>query len=860
MRKLILTTNFALGDIVLMTAAIRDLHQCYPGAFLTDVRTPCGALWNYNPYLCHLDENDPEVETVALELPLIDWSNTVPYHVLEGFIDNLNQQLGLHIRCTQFKGDLHLTPAEKRGGSPIERLTGRPVPYWLIFAGGRHEITIKWWDRNRYQEVVNHFRGRIQFVQAGSESDHHPKLEGTIDLRGQTSLRELFRLIYHCEGVLCGVTGPMHLAAAVETKTRAAGLRPCVVIAGGREPVQWESYPGHQVLHTIGALPCCAQGGCWKTRTVPLGDGSPKDKPGELCVNVQEGLPACMRLITPEEVIRRIETYFTGSRLRYLAPPEAAAGRRAVRRTARNPLDARPLPIGDARYAVEEFRKSIGPCPEHFSGRGMVMSVWDLGSLPQTWILIRKLRQLGCGTAIELWHWRRDKRMALMERPLGALNVRLVDGWNLRKTAVVLGAFGAQACSLVHSSYAEVLLLDPQLDPVANPDRLFGAEEYRQTGALVWPGVPARRIQPQTYYLCGLEPSRESPMAAMPLLADKGKCWPALALWLWYHEQAHLYYPHTRDGQDAAHLAFCKAGVRCARASIGQGGDVWNDLSGSPMFEGVRQPPANLFLSGLPPSCSKLERRWIEELRQHLCVESAPANPLGRFGGPAPRPQIQRAIRSSAAGRRTRGGSAFSVVTLHDRKMARVGRLTAGVLREYARRHGYGYVCHRRMLDPQRHPSWNKVLAVRECLEKQREGWVMWVDADAMVMNHRLNAQNFILPGYDLVCASDGNGLVAGIFMIRCCPWSLRFLDTVFFLGDVKCDPDGCGPKWEQNTIKHILKNFDGFEEHALLLPQRQLNSDLRSFEPGDFILHLGLLSNGNRERIFRQALAWIVK
>ena len=87
MRKLILKTHFALGDIVLMTAAVRDLHRCYPGAFVTDVRTPCGALWNYNPYLQHLDEDDPEVETIPRDLSLIDWSNKVPYHALDGFID-----------------------------------------------------------------------------------------------------------------------------------------------------------------------------------------------------------------------------------------------------------------------------------------------------------------------------------------------------------------------------------------------------------------------------------------------------------------------------------------------------------------------------------------------------------------------------------------------------------------------------------------------------------------------------------------------------------------------------------------------------------------------------------------------------
>ena len=45
-----------------------------------------------------------------------------------------------------------------------------------------------------------------------------------IDLVGKTSLRELIRLIYRADGVLCPVTLAMHLAAAVETRA-AARLR-----------------------------------------------------------------------------------------------------------------------------------------------------------------------------------------------------------------------------------------------------------------------------------------------------------------------------------------------------------------------------------------------------------------------------------------------------------------------------------------------------------------------------------------------------------------------------------------------------------------------------------------------------------
>jgi ADP-heptose:LPS heptosyltransferase len=161
--------------------------------------------------------------------------------------------------------------------------------------------------------VIDHFRGRIQFVQVGEKGHHHPPLDGVIDLRGETTLRQLVRLTHHAQGAVSGVSLLMHLAAAVETAPGMPRNRPCVVIAGGREPPHFTAYPHHQYIHTVGALPCCDQGGCWKSRVVPIGDGDPKDQ--ELCIDVVGRLPRCMDMITAEEVIRRIELYYQGGAL-----------------------------------------------------------------------------------------------------------------------------------------------------------------------------------------------------------------------------------------------------------------------------------------------------------------------------------------------------------------------------------------------------------------------------------------------------------------------------------------------------------------------------------------------------------------
>jgi ADP-heptose:LPS heptosyltransferase len=328
MKRLILRNHQCPGDIVMLTAAVRDLHRACPGRFLTDVRTPCPALWEHNPHITPLREGDPGVEVIDCHYPLIHRSNHAPWHFLHGFIEFLNERLGLAIRPTEFRGDIHLAPQEKAWISQVEEIVGRTLPFWIVVAGGKLDFTIKWWEPRRFQRVVDHFAGRLQFVQVGEAGHAHPALSSVIDLRGKTDLRQLVRLVHHAQGVLCPVTLAMHLAAAVEVPAGRPKNRACVVVAGGREPPHWEAYPHHQFLHRAGMLRCCDDGGCWKSRVRPLGDRDARDAPQHLCVDVVGSLPRCMDMIDSEDVIRAIELYIAGGVVDVLSAADCEVPRR----------------------------------------------------------------------------------------------------------------------------------------------------------------------------------------------------------------------------------------------------------------------------------------------------------------------------------------------------------------------------------------------------------------------------------------------------------------------------------------------------------------------------------------------------
>jgi ADP-heptose:LPS heptosyltransferase len=217
MRRLILRSFQSPGDILMLTAAVRDLHAAAPGQFHTDVRTSCPALWENNPHVTPMKEHESGVEVLDMHYPLIHQSNQRPYHFIHGYAQFLEERLGVRIPVTRFKGDVHLSEQEKQGPPPGSA-DGVPERFWIVVAGGKNDFTAKWWDPACFQKVVDHFRGTITFVQTGEHGHWHPPLHGVVNLVGKTTTREFVRLMHYADGVVCPVTFAMHLAAAVEAR------------------------------------------------------------------------------------------------------------------------------------------------------------------------------------------------------------------------------------------------------------------------------------------------------------------------------------------------------------------------------------------------------------------------------------------------------------------------------------------------------------------------------------------------------------------------------------------------------------------------------------------------------------------
>jgi ADP-heptose:LPS heptosyltransferase len=237
-RKVILRNFQAPGDIVVLTAAIRDLKLSYPN-FLIDVRTTAMEIWENNPYLTPLNENDKNVEIYDVGYPLIHNSNEGSYHFIHGFRKDIEDKLKIKIKPEFLRGDIHISDAERGWYSAVYEELGKDVQYWIINAGYKNDYTCKQWDFQRYQKIIDELP-EITFVQIGvKDASHiHPKLTGKnlINLVGETSNRQLIRLIYNSFGVItpCLILSLLILALKDKVERALSSLEAESLITGSK--------------------------------------------------------------------------------------------------------------------------------------------------------------------------------------------------------------------------------------------------------------------------------------------------------------------------------------------------------------------------------------------------------------------------------------------------------------------------------------------------------------------------------------------------------------------------------------------------------------------------------------------------
>jgi hypothetical protein len=235
--------------------------------------------------------------------------------------------------------------------------------------------------------------------------------------------------------------------------------------------------------------------------------------------------------------------------------------------------------------------------PDGFHGRGIVVCAGGDLYFPPAWVCISLLRRHGCTLPIELWYRggreMTDEAVALMAR----LGVACVDAYPVAREhgCTRLDSWETKAFAIAHSRFREVLYLDADNVPLANPEPLFDAAPYREHGALFWPdrytgrGTQREWLRREAWSVCGVPYRVEPELESGQILVDRARSWAPLALALHLNEHSDYYYAFFYGDKDTFHLAWRRLGREYGLVPHGlvdlHGVMQQHDLQGRPLFQ-----------------------------------------------------------------------------------------------------------------------------------------------------------------------------------------------------------------------------------------------------------------------------------
>jgi ADP-heptose:LPS heptosyltransferase len=238
--------NGGLGDDIMCSAVARELKK--RGARKVWQLTSFRELLAGNPDLIAVP-NDFRLRRLcslfAVPFFELDYPSPPPRHLIV-----------MMCEMAGIRGEIDLRPyvalseAERRAG----QIASRPqIVMQTSVLAARHPMRNKIWPPQRFQAIAEALHDDFDIVQLGAPSD--PLLDGVIDLRGKTSVRQAAAILAASRLFVGLVSGLMHLARAVDCRS--------VIVYGGREHPSQSGYSANENLYWSGrCAPCWQRNDC----------------------------------------------------------------------------------------------------------------------------------------------------------------------------------------------------------------------------------------------------------------------------------------------------------------------------------------------------------------------------------------------------------------------------------------------------------------------------------------------------------------------------------------------------------------------------------------------------------------------
>jgi alpha 1,2-mannosyltransferase len=203
---------------------------------------------------------------------------------------------------------------------------------------------------------------------------------------------------------------------------------------------------------------------------------------------------------------------------------------------------------------------------EQFAGRGLVITATklDLVNVP---VLLKALQAEGFNLPVEIWYSGEVSSdiMDSLMASYGKLLIKNVANYasdaDLQSTITSQGEHGFQAkpLAILYSAFEEVLFLDADNIPMADPSALFRSSQYQTTGALFWPDFWRTATKNPIWSILGVSPQGQEQESGQ-ILVDKRRTWGALNL-AFFFAKDNTFQKMINGDKEAFRLAFLATGT-----------------------------------------------------------------------------------------------------------------------------------------------------------------------------------------------------------------------------------------------------------------------------------------------------------
>ncbi|KAJ3279071.1 hypothetical protein HDU76_009649, partial [Blyttiomyces sp. JEL0837] len=211
----------------------------------------------------------------------------------------------------------------------------------------------------------------------------------------------------------------------------------------------------------------------------------------------------------------------------------------------------------------KEYMANLKPYDPKANGivpgtRGIVFTA------PSNWIrsMIRTvliLRDLGCDLPVELAYVDgevTEKDLAFV-KSMGITPVNLtpyVQAENWEGKHKSLGA--SKVFAILHSSFEEVLFLDPDNIPVRDPTELFDSPEFKTYGSLYWPDFFKSGHDNKIFWIMDICHRNEMDFESGQVLVNKRLAWKGLSMAKHMAKEAKFYFEMMWGDKDTFHYGY----------------------------------------------------------------------------------------------------------------------------------------------------------------------------------------------------------------------------------------------------------------------------------------------------------------